>query len=73
MSSGKLVASMLGLVVVGAPMVYLIWEFVNQLLAARATLGGLLVVLPVVLVFVIYLVFVSRAVRRWTGADTGGA
>jgi hypothetical protein len=72
-SSGKLVASMLGLVAIGAPMVYFIWEFVNELLAARATVGGFLVVLPIVLAFLAYLVFVSRAVRRWTGVDTDGA
>jgi hypothetical protein len=59
---------MLGLVVVGTPMVFLIWEFVNDLLAARATARAVLITLPVIALFVGYLVFVSRMVRRWTGA-----
>lgn len=55
--------------VIGIPLVYVLWEFINDLLSAQATLSQTLIALPVLIVFLIFLRFLGRAIERFTGAE----
>lgn len=66
---GKLIFWMLALVVVGAPMVYVLWEALNALLSGHPERIRMTVVLPVVAVFAIFVYFLARVVRRWDASE----
>lgn len=51
--------------VIGAPLVWVIWEAINALLLGRPGEVNYLVLLPVLLVFIVVVVLASRAVQRW--------
>lgn len=63
--SGPLILKIALLVLVGGPMVYVLWEALNHLLSGDpgAVRWGLVV--PVLLVFAIYVYLLSRVVVRW--------
>ena len=65
MSTPKLIASMSILVVLGAPLVWYLWEVLTQLLSGVVDGQALLIAVPVLIVFVAFLGFVSRTVQRW--------
>ena len=58
------------LVIIGAPMVWYLWERVNELLSGEIHGQRLLVAVPVLLVFLGFLYFVSRTVNRWEEKGT---
>jgi len=60
-----LVARMLGLVVVGAPLVYVLWEALNSLLSGHPGEIRYGLVVPALVLFTVFVVFVARLVRRW--------
>ena len=62
---GGLIARMLGLVVVGAPLIYVLWEALNSLLSGRPGEIRWGLVLPALVVFAAFVVFLARLVRRW--------
>jgi hypothetical protein len=57
-------------VVVGTPLVYLLWTVVNDLLTGNIVTSRLLLAVPVLIVFIIVLTVLARTVRRWD-AGTG--
>ena len=61
----SIVLAMLLLVVVGGPLVYVLWGAVNNLLLGEPGRVRLAVVLPAAVAFVVVLLFVARLVRRW--------
>jgi len=65
----KLVGAMALLVTVGAPMVWYLWEVLNELLAGQVNGLHTFVALPLLVAFVGFLVLVSRAVLRWDARD----
>jgi hypothetical protein len=65
---GKLIGTMLLFVAVGSPMVWYLWERLNELLNGEFYANRLLVAIPVLLVFVGLLVLVSRTVQKWDAA-----
>ena len=65
MSTAKLVGAMALYVLVGAPLVWLIWEGVNALLSGRPGDLQPLVFFPALALFLGLLTVVSRAVHRW--------
>ena len=69
---GGLIASMFLLVAVGAPMVYYLWTVVNEIMAGVWDWSQIVIGVPVLVVFLAYLVFVVRRIYRWegTGAQT---
>jgi hypothetical protein len=72
---GKLLGFLAVFLVVGAPMVGFLWHTLNEILAGDD--GRLVVFVPVLLVFVAFLVLFGRqvqrlAVMRRTTASTGG-
>lgn len=71
MSTGRLIAGMAVLVLVGAPMVWFLWDVLNELLLGEVNGGRLLVALPVLAVFIGYLYFVSRRIQAWESRDLG--
>lgn len=54
-------------VVLGAPFVFLIWEFVNELLAGRIAAGRAGLALVGAIGLGVVLSLVARRVRRWEG------
>jgi hypothetical protein len=52
-------------VVVGTPLVYLLWTVVNDLLTGHIVTSRLLLAGPVLIVFIIVLNVLARTVRRW--------
>lgn len=68
MSTLKLIGSMAVLVAVGAPMIWYLWEVLNQLLMGRVEGTRTLFAVPVLILFLGFLVLVSRTVRRWDDA-----
>jgi len=64
---GGLVASMALFVVVGTPLVYLIWKVINDLLTGHIVTSRLLVAVPTLIVFLFVLKWLARSVRRWDG------
>lgn len=65
MSLFKLLGGMALLVVVGAPMVWYLWEVLTQLLAGVFDARSMLIAVPVLVVFLAFLRFVSRTVQNW--------
>lgn len=61
----SIVLAMLLLVVVGGPLVYVLWGAVNHVLLGEIGRVRLAIVLPASIAFVVVLVFVARLVRRW--------
>jgi hypothetical protein len=58
-------------VIIGVPMVFFIWRFVNDLLMGRVVASHALVALVLLVVFVLYMRIVARHVRKWeTEPDT---
>ena len=68
-SASRLVLAMLALVVVGGPLVYVLWGAINNLLLGDIERVRISVVLPAAVVFVALVVYVSRLVRRWEGEE----
>lgn len=70
-SVGGLLLGMGLFVLLGAPLVYFVWEFLNGLFAGRpdATAGLYAALAAVGLAFL--LVFLGRRVRRWQESDSG--
>ena len=67
-SSGQLLGWMTIFVAIGIPMVYFIWEFVNELLLGRFNPGSAITALVFLLLLVVWLRVLARRIRRW---DTG--
>ena len=65
MSTGRLIAMMGLFVAVGFPMVWYLWEVLNQVLSGIFDGRRLLIALPVALAFAALLVLVSRSVQHW--------
>jgi hypothetical protein len=61
---------MAAFVIVGAPLVYLLWRVVNDLLTGQVVGTRLLLAVPALVVFIILLNVLARTVRRWD-AGTG--
>lgn len=68
MSTGKLIALMGLFVLLGSPLVWYLWEVLNQALSGVFDGLRLLVAVPVALVFLGLLIVVSRSVQRWDRA-----
>jgi hypothetical protein len=64
-STTKLVGAFLGVIAVGAPMVWVLWEALNDLLSGVLDGRRLLIALPVLVLFLVYAAFVGRLVQRW--------
>ncbi len=64
-STGQLIAVIAILVIVGLPMVYVLWEAVNLLLTGDLAAIRYAIVVPVLAVFLALLVGVAKLVRRW--------
>ena len=73
LTPGRLIVAMSGLVVIGFPMIYILWEAVNHLLSGRVGAVRWPIVLPVLVLFIGYCIIVSRIVTRWERrpGDTG--
>lgn len=67
---GGLMLVMAAFVIVGAPLVYLLWRVVNDLLTGQVVGTRLLLAVPALVVFIILLNVLARTVRRWD-AGTG--
>ena len=65
MGSVKLVVLMAIYVVVGFPLVWYLWETVNQLLNAEFVGSRLLLSIPVLLLLLGLLILLGRSVQRW--------
>lgn len=61
----QLLGLMAVFVIIGAPMVFYIWRFVNDLLMGRIVASHALVALVLLIIFVFYMRIVARQVRRW--------
>ncbi|MFW6206722.1 MAG: hypothetical protein ACOC5J_02185 [Gemmatimonadota bacterium] len=68
-SAPRLVLAMLLLVVVGGPLVYVLWGAINQLLLGEVQQVRFSLVVPAAAVFLVLVIFVSRLVRRWEGRE----
>lgn len=62
---GGLMVAMLLFVIVGTPLVYLLWTFVNDVLTGHVVGSRLLLAVPALIVFIIVLNVLARTVRRW--------
>ncbi len=56
-------------VVLGVPLVFLLWDFINVALTGTATLNEALIAIPVLVVFLILLRFLASAVRGLSETD----
>jgi len=65
MGIGKLVAMMAVYVVVGFPLVWYLWETVNEVLKAEFNGPRILIAVPVLLLLFGVLVLLGRSVQRW--------
>ena len=65
MGGAKLVAAMAVYVLVGFPLVWYLWETVNELLKAEFEGLRLLLAVPVLLLLLGLLVLLGRSVQRW--------
>lgn len=68
---GKLLALLAVFLVVGAPMVGFLWDALNEIIAGEY--GRLIVFLPVLVVFVAFLLLFGRQVQRLDVARRGAA
>jgi len=62
---GGLMAAMALFVVLGTPLVYVLWSVVNDILTGHIVTTRLLLAVPALIVFIIVLNLLARAVRRW--------
>ena len=62
--TGTLIATMVGFVVVGAPLVYYLWTTLNEVLAGRFDGVRILISAGLLLIFLGVLAILSRSVRR---------
>jgi len=62
---GGLMLAMAIFVVVGSPLVYLIWGVANDVLTGHVSVPRLLLAIPALFVFLIVLNFLARSIRRW--------
>jgi len=69
--TGLLIAAMAGLVALGFPMIYVLWDALNQVLLGDLASIRWVLVLPVLAVFVAYVYIVARIVRRWERPPEG--
>ena len=65
--TGEILLWMALFVVVGAPFVYLVWQFVNHLLAGRFALGELALAVVGLVGARVVLRAVARRASRWEG------
>lgn len=65
LTAGKLVLYIALLVVIGLPMVYILWDAVNHLLTGHIGDINFVLVLPVLAVFAVFVYVLARLVRRW--------
>lgn len=68
-SASRLVLAMLALVVVGGPLVYVLWGALNDILLGEVQRVRISIVLPAAVVFLALVLYVSRLVRRWEGEE----
>jgi hypothetical protein len=68
-SSTRLFFSMAIHVLIGIPLVAYLWETLNELLALHPDPIGLLVALPLLIVFAALLSVLARRVRWWQTVD----
>ena len=66
-SASHLLLAMLALVVVGGPLVYVLWGAINNLLLGDFERVRVSIVLPAAVIFIGLVYYVSRLVRRWEG------
>lgn len=66
-STGRLILWILVLVVLGMPMVYVLWSALNEILLGRLGSVRWALFLPVLAVFLGFLHVLSRLVKRWEG------
>ena len=66
-STGGLILWMLVLTVVGMPMIYVLWSALNQILLGEFGSVRWALTLPVLAIFLGFVYFLSRLVRRWEG------
>ena len=52
-------------VVLGVPMVFFIWRFVNDLLSGRFVASEAALALGLLILFLVFLRLLARRVRRW--------
>lgn len=71
MSLPRLIVTMLALVAVGAPMVFYLWQVLTDLLSLEFDLVRILIAIPVLLVFLGFLVIVYRVIQGWERGATG--
>jgi len=64
-STSRLILGMAALVLPGVPMVWYLWEVVNNLLSGVFDGRQLLIAVPVLIVFLALLRLVAKTVRRW--------
>jgi hypothetical protein len=62
---GRLMLVMAAFVIVGTPLVYLLWRVVNDLLTGQIVGTRLLLAVPALVVFIIVLNVLARTIRRW--------
>lgn len=62
---GGLMAAMALFVVVGTPLVYVLWSVVNDILTGHIVTTRLILAVPALILFIIVLNLLARAVRRW--------
>lgn len=67
--TGKLALGMALLVLVGGPLVFVLWEAANALLAGRPDRIRPGLVLATLAAFAVYLAMLARIVTRWTGGE----
>jgi len=65
--TGTLLLLMGVFVVVGAPLVYLLWSVVNDILTGHIVRLHLALAAPALIVFVVVLNLLARSIRRWDG------
>jgi hypothetical protein len=62
---GGLMASMGLFVVIGTPLVYLIWKVVNDILTGHVVTTRLVLAVPALVVLWLVLRLMARSIRRW--------
>lgn len=65
LTTGRLIIAISVFVVVGFPMVYVLWDALNHLLGGQLRAIRPWLVLPVLIVFAAFVYLLSRFVRRW--------
>ncbi len=68
MSTARAVIQMGIVVLLGMPVVAYLWETLNQLLSLHVNLTRLLISLPLLVVFVVWLRWLARQAQRWMEA-----